>query len=387
MASKKKVLFVATVVRCHINLFHTPYLKWFQENGWETYVASRNDFDHPEECRVPYCDRYFDLPFERYPLKWENAKAYRQLKQLIDRENFDLIYCHTPVGAMLARLAAGKARKKGTKVIYMAHGFHFYEGAPLINWLAFYPVEWLLSFRTDMLITMNKEDFKRAGRLHAKRVEYIPGVGLDLHKFTAIAEDEKKAVRRELHLDGNDVFAISVAQLIPRKNHITLIQAVSEMKRPDFHLFICGDGVQLPQLQEAAERLGVKNQIHFLGFRRDIYKLCSAADIFLFASLQEGLPVAVMEAMACGLPIVCSDIRGNRDLIVADKGGYLCDPRDVSAFVKAISKMLEDREALLKMKQFNLERIQLYRQEKIVGQMAALYQDMAPDHIGAGETV
>ena len=159
------------------------------------------------------------------------------------------------------------------------------------------------------------------------------------------------------------------------------------MKRPDFHLFICGDGVQLPQLQEAAERLGIKNQIHFLGFRRDIYKLCSAADIFLFASLQEGLPVAVMEAMACGLPMVCSDIRGNRDLIVADKGGYLSDPRDFSAFVKAISKMLEDREALLKMKQFNLERIQLYRQEKIVGQMAALYQDMAPDHIGAGETV
>ena len=155
----KKVLFVATVVKTHIMEFHIPYLKMFQDMGWETAVAARNDYEDPADCKIPFCDTYYDIPFERLPWKAANIKAYRELKAIIDREHFDIIHCHTPVGAMIARLAARDARKRGTKVIYTAHGFHFFKGAPVKNWLMFYPVEWLLAPLTDVLVTINKEDY------------------------------------------------------------------------------------------------------------------------------------------------------------------------------------------------------------------------------------
>ena len=181
---KKKVLFVATVVKTHMMQFHIPYLKMFQEMGWETAVASRNDYENPEDCKIPYCDTYYDIPFERLPWKPKNIQSYKMLKKIIDEGSYDIIHCHTPVGAMIARLAALSARKKGTKVIYTAHGFHFFKGAPLVNWLLFYPAEWLLAPVTDVLITINKEDHARAlKQLHAKRIEYVPGVGIHTEKF------------------------------------------------------------------------------------------------------------------------------------------------------------------------------------------------------------
>ncbi len=158
----KKVLFVATVVKTHIMQFHLPYLKMFQVAGWETAVASRNDYENPADCVIPYCDHFYDIPFERMPWKPKNVTAYGMLKQIIDSEHYDIIHCHTPVGALIARLAARDARKRGTRVIYTAHGFHFFTGAPLQNWLLFYPPERLLAPATDVLITINKEDYARA---------------------------------------------------------------------------------------------------------------------------------------------------------------------------------------------------------------------------------
>ena len=153
---KKKVLFVATVVKQHIMTFHIPYLRMFQEMGWETAVASSNDYEDPRELNIPHCDTYYEIPFERIPWKVGNIRAYRMLKEIIDREHYDIIHCHTPVGAMIARLAAASARKRGTKVIYTAHGFHFHKGSSLVSWLAYYPVEWVLAHLTDVLLTMNR---------------------------------------------------------------------------------------------------------------------------------------------------------------------------------------------------------------------------------------
>lgn len=155
----KKVLFVATVVKTHIMEFHIPYLKMFKEHGWETAVAARNDYENPDDCVIPYCDSYYDIPFERSPIKPGNITSYKKLKKIIGEGAYDILHCHTPVGAMIARLAAIKARKKGTRVIYTAHGFHFFKGAPLLNWLIYFPVEWICSFLTDTLITINQEDY------------------------------------------------------------------------------------------------------------------------------------------------------------------------------------------------------------------------------------
>lgn len=372
----KKVLFVATVVRLHINMFHKPFIRWFHDQGWQVDVAANNDYEDKSECVIPYCDHFHCMPFERSPIKKGNLEAYKQLKALLDKEHYDIIHCHTPMGSVIARLAAASARNRGTKVIYTAHGFHFFKGAPLWNWLMYYPIERVLAHKTDLLLTMNREDYDRARTFRAKRVELVNGVGMDLNRFAEASPEEKQAVRQMLGLREEDTFAISVAQLIKRKNHTVLIQAIAKLHDPRFHLFICGDGAQEQELKDQANALGVGRQIHFLGFRKDVYKLCGAADLFLFASLQEGLPVAVMEAMACGLPIVASNIRGNCDLIDPGKGGYLVAPTDADGFVSAIQNAMDNRDNLAQMRIYNLDKVQRYGIEAVMAQMTGIYQSM-----------
>ena len=218
---KKRVLFVATVVKTHMMQFHLPYLRMFHEMGWETAVAAKNDYENPEDCQIPDCDTYFDIPFHRIPWKKNNIASYRMLKKIIDEGNFDLIHCHTPVGAMIGRLAARDARKKGTRVIYTAHGFHFFRGAPLQNWLLYYPAEWICSFLTDVLITINKEDYQRAGKhLHPKKVEYVPGVGIDTGKFVS-SPQQRQEKRSSLGFGKEDFLILTVAEMTKNKNHIT----------------------------------------------------------------------------------------------------------------------------------------------------------------------
>ena len=370
----KKVLFVATVVRLHINMFHKPYIKWFHDQGWQVDVAANNDYENKSECVIPFCDHFHCMPFERSPLKTGNWKAYKQLKKLLNEEHYDIIHCHTPMGSVVARLAAGSARNTGTKVIYTAHGFHFFKGSPALNWLVYYPIEKILSHRTDLLLTMNREDYAVAQKFHAKKAVQVNGVGMDMGCFMEATPEVKWTVRKELGLKDTDTFAISVAQLIARKNHSVLIQAVAKLSNPDFHLFIVGDGIQEQELKTLAASLHVAQQIHFLGFRRDVFRLCSAADIFLFASLQEGLPVAVMEAMACGLPIIASKIRGNVDLIDPERGGWLVAPSDVDGFAAAINDAMLHREVWPEMKAYNLAKVQRYSIDAVVEQMSGIYK-------------
>ena len=372
----KKVLFVATVVRLHINMFHKPYIKWFHDQGWQVDVAANNDYEDKKECVIPFCDNFYCMPFERSPFRKGNILAYKQLKELLEKEQYDIIHCHTPMGSVIARLAAGAARKRGTKVIYTAHGFHFYKGAPLINWLVYYPIERILARRTDLLLTMNQEDYARAKTFPAKRVEKMDGVGMDMSRFSEASSEKKREIRKLFGLHNDDVFAVSVAQLIPRKNHTVLIQAVQKLNNPHFHLFIVGDGVQEEELKEQARVLEVAQQVHFLGFRKDVYNICSSADIFLFASLQEGLPVAVMEAMACGLPIIASRIRGNVDLIDCNQGGYLIAPNNVDGFVSCINELLGDSQKQKQMRKHNLSKIQKYSIEAVKKQMAEMYMSV-----------
>lgn len=349
---KKKVLFVATVVKTHIMQFHLPYLKMFQDMGWETAVASRNDYENPEDCRIPYCDHFYDIPFDRLPLRRENLEAYRQLKALIDRENYDIVHCHTPVGAMIARLAARSARKRGTKVIYTAHGFHFFQGAPAKNWLLYYPAEWVLGPLTDVLITINREDYDRARKhIHARRIEYVPGVGVDTGRFRATAglrEDK----RRELGFGPEDFLLLTVAEMTANKNHITVLNALAQMQGTPAlektHYLIVGRGEQRPALEQAAKALGLEGRVHFLGYREDAAEIYRACDLFVFMPYREGLPVALMEAMSSGMAIVCTKIRGNADLVEDGISGQFCenDPAALASAIQALEADPERRAAL-----------------------------------------
>lgn len=378
-----RVLFVATVVKTHIMEFHIPYLQMFQEAGWETAVAARNDYDDPKGCVIPYCDNYYDIPFARNPLHPSNVKAYRKLKKVIDEGSYDIIHCHTPVGGMLGRYAARHARKRGTKVIYTAHGFHFFKGAPLLNWLVYYPAERWMAHYTDDLITINKEDYNRAQNFKAKRVHYVPGVGIDLEKFApptdaAERQREKGEKRRELMLKPDDFVVLSVGELIKRKNHEVVIRAIAQIKQQSEETYnriqylICGRGVLEQKLKQLVHDLDVEEHVHFLGYRSDICQICHASDLFVFMSFQEGLPVALMEAMACGIPVVCSAIRGNQDLVIDRENGMMVEntldavAKKIDAFVGGNYAFDDDIDARLK-------KMQLYSLASVEEWMKKIY--------------
>lgn len=378
-----RVLFVATVVKTHIMEFHIPYLQMFQEAGWETAVAARNDYEDPKDCMIPYCDNYYDIPFARNPLHPSNVKAYRKLKKVIDEGNYDIIHCHTPVGGMLGRFAARHARKRGTKVIYTAHGFHFFKGAPLLNWLVYYPAERWMAHYTDDLITINKEDYNRAQSFKAKRVHYVPGVGIDLDKFAPPADAterqrEKDEKRRELMLKPDDFVVLSVGELIKRKNHEVVIRAIAQIKQQSEETYnrlqylICGRGVLDQKLKQLAHELNVEEHVHFLGYRSDICQICHASDLFVFMSFQEGLPVALMEAMACGIPVVCSAIRGNQDLVNDGENGAWVEntPNAVTSY---ICNFVHEDDVLQDDVKVRLEKMQMFDLTSVKEKMSQIY--------------
>ena len=373
---KKKVLFVATVVKTHMMQFHIPYLKMFQEMGWETAVASRNDYENPEDCKIPYCDTYYDIPFERTPWKPQNYRSYRMLKKIIDEGEFDIIHCHTPVGAMIARLAAAGARRKGTKVIYTAHGFHFFTGAPMLNWLLFYPAEKILAPLTDVLITINKEDYDRAQKkMRCKRIEYVPGVGIDTKKFRCAPVDLQEK-RKELGFGEQDFLILTVAEMTPNKNHITVLNAMAKLKDKEefsnIHYLIVGRGVMKESLQDSAWELGIGEHVHFLGYRTDAPELYRCSDMFAFVSFREGLSVALMEAMSCGMPIMCTRIRGNTDLIEDNVSGIFTE-NNADAVAENILRLYRDPGFRAELGVNAAKKVTLFDEESVLNLMKEIY--------------
>lgn len=368
----KKVLFVATVVKLHIMVFHIPYLEWFKKKGYEVHVAAKNDYDNKEECIIPFCDKFHDLPFERSPLKKSNLHVYRDLKNIIDSNEYEIIHCHTPTGGAIGRLAARSTRKKGAKVVYTAHGFHFFKGAPLVNWLAYYPVERWLARYTDVLITINKEDYEIAKKFKVNRIEYVPGVGIDTDKFKNI-EVNRTEKRESLGVNEDDFMIISVGELNKNKNHQVIIRAISRLKNQEIKYVLCGQGPLENELRELAKELDVENQVKFLGFRRDVAELMNIADLFAFPSYREGLSLSLMEAMASGLPVLCSNIRGNTDLIEDGKGGFLVESTDIESIAKYISEMISDSGLRNECGRFNVNRIKNYSINNVLSKMKEIY--------------
>ena len=278
----------------------------------------------------------------------ELSKAYKQLKHEVETNRYEIVHTQSPIGGVICRLACRKARKLyGTKVIYAAHGFHFFKGAPLKNWLVFYNVEKYCSKFTDLLITINQEDYKNAQKFKAKEVVYVPGAGVDTNKFVASA-DGRERIRKELGIDDETTVLLSVGELIPRKNHVEVLEALKQMKDAgkDYKIkyLIAGRGKIAKELQDKINELGLQEQVQMLGFRSDVADVFAASDIYVFPSHQEGLPVALMEAMSVGMPVVCSRIRGNVDLIEEGVGGYLFDSKDASTLVTALDRMMAKAE-------------------------------------------
>lgn len=341
-----RILYVATVVKTHIMEFHIPYLKMLKEMGWETAVAARNDYEDPKDCVIPYCDEYFDISFERNPLKPGNIRAYKMLKKVIDNGNYDIIHCHTPVGGALTRIAAKTARKRGTKVFYTAHGFHFFNGAPIKNWIFYYPSELILSRYTDVLITINHEDYERAKKkFYAKKTEYIPGIGVDTKRFQVCPVDRVEK-RESLGVEEKEFLLLSVGELNERKNPVSIIEAlhiVDEKKNIEGLKYICvGSGDLKEEIEHKIIKYNLSDHVQLLGYRTDVDELCLAADCFIHPSVREGLGIAPLEAMASGLPLIASNINGMQEYIEDGKTGCCIDPNNWNSIADAIIRMKND---------------------------------------------
>lgn len=347
---KKKVLIVASVV---------SFIEWFNKENvdylnkskkCELHIACNFDYmeDTDEERTRAYVDKIrsegvilHNIHFARSPFSKDNVNCYNQLKAIINENNFDLIHVHTPTVSILTRIAARKARKEGTVVMYTCHGFHFHDAAPKKNWLMFYPMERLMSRFCDYIVTINKEDYNRAKTFHAPNVRYIPGVGVNINRIHDCKID-KRAYKLEIGVPDNGVLILSIGEMIERKNHEVIIRALAKVQNKNVYFAICGKGPLRDYLEQLADEMGVGNRVIFLGFRKDIPELCNTADISAFPSRIEGLGLAGIEAMAAGVPLVSSNVHGILDYVIDGKTGYACAPDDVDGFARAISSLADN---------------------------------------------
>lgn len=352
-----------------------PCLKTALDMGYEVWLGINRESPEDLRCELPV--HLYDSHTYRniFNLK-DNIIAYKNLMKILKKNNIEVIHCNTPIGGVIGRVCGKRVGIK--KVIYTAHGFHFYKGAPLINRTFFKWAEMFMSHWTDAIITMNKEDYEAAKMFRLKKggkVYYTPGVGIDskIYRDTIVDKNQLRAI---LGLHENDIVCISMGDLIVRKNYGIAIKAIAKCKNNKIHYLICGTGPELKNLQKLAKEQGVESRIHFLGFRTDIKELLKISDIFLFTTLQEGMPRSMMEAMSSGLPCIASKIRGNIDLLEDGKGGYLVEVDNDYQISCKLNELANNSKLRMEMSQENLERIKRFDVKEVEKIMYNIYSDI-----------
>lgn len=381
-----KTVLVITSVASMVDQFLFPTLELFQNMEYEVHVAC--NFEKGNTCsdervlelKSKLRERnilYHQIDFAREVSKVsENIRAYKEVYKLVSDHKYDLIHCHSPIGGVITRLACRNFRKQGMKVFYTAHGFHFYKGAPIKNWLIYYPIEKFCSRFTDMLITINKEDYNLAKeKFSAKETIYIPGVGIDVEKFSSFpfSVDEKRKFRDEIGVPHDAKLLASVGELNANKNHQLVLRAMALLKDKTVHYAIAGIGDNDKNLIRMATELGLSENLHLLGYRTDIARIYKAADICCFPSIREGLGLAAVEAMACGLPLVAAENRGTRDICVQGVNGFLSSPFSPEEFKENLEKLLNDDKLCDSMRKANVERAKYFSVKDVTKLMREIY--------------
>ena len=356
--------------------FLEPHVRNLAENGYEVEIACSEVLNRMTEVRkdLEQLVPVHQLHLKRSPLAVSNARGYRELKKIIDSGRYDLIWTNEPVMGVATRLAARKARKQGTRVMYMVHGFHFYKGAPLPNWMLFCPVERMMASKADCICTINREDYARARKMRTPRAAYIHGVGIDTDRLRP--GENPTDLRNELGLPKEAFLVLSVGELNANKNQQVIIRAIARMKDPAIHYVLCGKGDQRQNLEVLARELDIADHIHFLGYRKDIADICRQSDVFALPSRREGLPFAAMEAMYCGLPLVNSGIRGLTDITEDGVSGYICDPDDTERYAGSIRKLKNAPEDRSRMGERNQKTVEAYTAARTKQEILQLIREL-----------
>lgn len=359
----KKILITSTDLM--MVQFLMPHVKNLSERGYEVILACSEVGGRLNEVREKigrYVKAIYVVRLRRSPLSLTNFRGYKDMKVVMENAHCDIIWTNEPVMGVVTRLCAKRLRRNGTKILYMAHGFHFYTGAPVLNWMIYYPIEKLMAHHTDMIATVNAEDYHRAKKFEVDEVKYIHGIGINTDRLRL--EDQRWGIRKELGLKDTDFIVLSVGELNKNKNQQTIIKAIAKVNDPKIHYLMCGKGNQYDNLVNLVHKLGLDNNIHFLGYRREVVDICSQADVYVMPSFREGLPVSSLEAMYCGLPLLTSNIRGLVDVNKDDRNGYLYAPTDVDGFAEGIKKLKSDSNKCAEMGELNRQEVVPYTIER-----------------------
>ena len=337
-------LLMVSTISTTLATFLLPHVRGMQHEGWIVDGVA-NGISNNQDC-VNTFNFVYEIEWSRSPFDVVHMiKAMKQIKEIVEEGGYDVVHVHTPIASAVTRFALRRMVKtKQIKMMYTAHGFHFYKGAPLLNWLVYYPIEKYLSCYTDVLITINKEDYAIAkNKMHAKHTEYVPGVGIDIEKIKSIEVNRNKK-RSELGIPQDAFVLISVGELNKNKNHEIVIKAVGAMKgAQNIHYIIAGQGPLDKYLFSMAERYGLGKRVHLLGFRADVIELLKASDCFVFPSRREGLGIAALEAMASGLPLIASFVGGIKDYMKDGiTGCTLQNPLNTLEMVSAITRIRQE---------------------------------------------
>lgn len=369
-----KILFITTISNT-INAFLIPHIKMLINQGHQVDVAFNIQQEVDQEIVNLGCKIHI-VEFKRSPLSKGNYYAYKDLKKILESEKYDLIHTHTPVASAISRLACKGVRN--VKVIYTAHGFHFHKGASVKNWLIYYPIEKYLSKYTDCLITINEEDYRTAidRKFKSKGIKIVHGMGVDLNIFEPQTIEKRNSVRKDYGYSEDDFILFYAAELNSNKHQGLLIDTISTLKNriPNIKLLLAGSGVLEEQYKEQARDLKLNKNIEFLGFRSDVKDLLTLSDIAVASSKREGLPVNVMEAMATGLPLVVTNVRGHRDLVQNDVNGYVVGLDDTEGFSNSIEKLYNDRKLRNQLGSKSIELVKKYSLENVIGEMEEIYE-------------
>ncbi len=347
-----------------------------KENGYEVHVAAKNNLAEKNGLRLSEPDKIYDVPFDRSPLSKNNILAYRDLSKLLSENNYDIVHCNTPMGGVLTRLAGIKYRKRGMKIFYTAHGFHFYKGAPKKNWIVYYPIEKFLAKYTDKLITITKEDFELADSKFKTKVVYIHGVGANSDRFKLKNLKERILLREEMRYSNKQFLILCIGELNNNKNQETVINALLEVKEhiPDVKLLLAGNGPKEKDLKQLVSELGLNSFVDFLGYRTDIEKYISLCDIVVSASVREGLPLNIMEAMLCGKPVIASNNRGHSELIDNNISGIMVEPHDFKGISENMIKLFENENLRNELIKNALSKVSKFTYENVLKELKRIYE-------------
>ena len=364
-----KTILIVTTVQSTIEAFLIPHIKMLEQKGYIVWLATNISKEIVNELKD---NKWINISFSRNPFSKNSLKAIKNMRKLIKNNNFEFIHFHTPVAAFLGRYAAMKEKQKNT--IYTAHGFHFFKGAPLKNWLIYYPMEKLAMNWTNKLITINEEDFQKAKKIAGKntKVYKVDGVGLELKNYR---NGNSKIIKEELKISKNEFVISMIGELNKNKNQIQLLKAVALLKAEgikNIRIILVGEGNQEKILEEEAKKNNLK--IDFLGFRKDIKEIISVSDIICSMSYREGLPRNIMEGMAQGKPFIVTDIRGNRDIIKEFRNGLLVSAGDYKMTAKKLKVLIENRNLRTKIEKNNLNDVNKFSIEKILYDMEKIYE-------------